>query len=84
MGAGSGALERFRRASLLTRTLLTIASLLALFGFTVGVLSFAAVAATKAAFPAAGEQPLASPSAAGEAEAGAPSKKRLAKGEPSE
>ncbi|MBK6514818.1 MAG: hypothetical protein IPM79_24460 [Polyangiaceae bacterium] len=81
---GSLTLERFRRASLLTRTLVTIASLLALFTVAVGALGFAAVAATKAAFPPAGEQPLASPSGAGEAEGVAPTPKRRAKGEPSE
>ncbi|NUP06145.1 MAG: hypothetical protein HOW73_08815 [Polyangiaceae bacterium] len=77
-------LEAFRRASLMTRTLITVLSLLTVFTIFIGTLSLVAVAATKKAFPAAeAEQPLASPAGAGEAEA-RPGKKPRSKGDRTE
>lgn len=80
----STTLESFRRAPLLTRTVITVLSLVAVFSVFVGVLSVVAVSATQAIFPPPeSEQPLASPTGAGEADA-APAKKSRAKGEPTE
>ena len=84
--------ESFRQASLSTRTLITVLSMLAAFGLFVGLLSVAAISATKAVFPTEGRtgafpptanESLASPSGASEAKARS-AKKPLAKGEPSE
>ena len=71
---GPLSLASFRRASLMTRTLVTIASMLAAFSLFVGVLALAAVSATKAVFPEAEAEPLAAPTGAGEADV-APAKK---------
>jgi len=61
-------IDSFRRASLLTRTLITVVSLLGVFAVFVAGMSVIAVTVTRAVFPAATEQSLASPPAASEAE----------------
>jgi len=61
-------ISALERAPLLTRVLVTVAVLLAAFSLVVGTVSAVAVAATKAVFPPADAEPLASGTAAGEAE----------------
>jgi len=65
-------LDSLRNASLLTRTLLTVVSLVTVFSLFIAGVSVAVVSATKAVFPRSDEQSLASPSGASEADSAAP------------